>query len=64
MEKKLTWQIANLKIKQQVKPVKVAKYNINAANCNVLCMMQYVLCLRNNTQPKYRDLSTNNTRRY
>ena len=33
--------------KKQVKPVKVVNYNINAANCNVLTMMQYVHCLRN-----------------
>ena len=28
-------------------PVIVVNYNINAANCNVLTMMQYVHCLRN-----------------
>ena len=33
--------------KKQVKPVKVVNYNINAAKCNVLTMMQYVHCLRN-----------------
>ena len=33
--------------KKQVKPVKVVNYNINAANCNVFTMMQYVHCLRN-----------------
>ena len=32
--------------KKQIKPVKVVNYNINAANCNVLTMMQYVHCLR------------------
>ena len=37
----MTWQIVNLK-KKQVKPVKVVNYNINAAICNVLTMMQYV----------------------
>ena len=42
-----TWQIVKLKIKKQVKPVKVANYNINAANCNVLTIMQYIYCLRN-----------------
>ena len=35
------------KKKKQVKPVKVVNYNINAANCNVLTMMQYTHCLRN-----------------
>ena len=35
------------KTKKQVKPVKVVKYNVNAANCNVLTIMQYVHCLRN-----------------
>ena len=35
------------KKKKRVKPVKVVNYNINAANCNVLTMMQYVHCLRN-----------------
>ena len=35
------------KKKIQVKPVKVVNYNINAADCNVLTMMQYVRCLRN-----------------
>ena len=34
-------QILNLK-KKVVKPVKVVKYYINAANCNALSMMQYV----------------------
>ena len=33
--------------KKQVKPVKVVNYNINAANCNVLTMMQHVHCLPN-----------------
>ena len=44
-----TWQIVNLKKKKkkQVKPVKVVNCNINAANCKVLKMMQYVHCLRN-----------------
>ena len=43
-----TWQIVNLKkTKKQVKPIKVVNYNINTANCNVLTMIQYVLCLRN-----------------
>ena len=41
-----TWQIVNVKKKtKQVKPVKVVNYNINAANCDVLTMMQYVHCL-------------------
>ena len=34
------------KKQKQVKPVKVVNYNINAANCYVLTMMQYVHCLR------------------
>ena len=29
--------------KNKVKPAKVVNYNINAANCNVLSMMQYAL---------------------
>ena len=32
---------------KKVKPVQVVNYDINAAICNVLCMMQYVHCLRN-----------------
>ena len=43
-EKYIYIRFVNLKIKQQVK---VVNYNINAANCNVLSMMQYVHCLRN-----------------
>ena len=45
----MTWQIVKLKTtkKKQVKLVKVVNYNINAANCNVLTLMQYVHCLRN-----------------
>ena len=39
-----TWQIVNLKKNNQktTKPVKVVNYNINAANSNLLAMMQYV----------------------
>ena len=33
--------------KKQVKHVKVVYYNINAAKCNVLTMMQYIHCLHN-----------------
>ena len=33
--------------KKQVKPIKVVNCNINAANCYVLTMRQYVHCLRN-----------------
>ena len=40
----MTWRIVNLK--KKVKPVKVVNYNINAANCYVLTMMEYVHCLR------------------
>ena len=43
---------------KQVKLVKIVNYNINAANCNVLDMMQYLHCLRNINN---RVLSTNNT---
>ena len=46
MEEK-NYEIVNLKIKKQVKPVKVVNYKINAANCNVVTMMQYKYCLRN-----------------
>ena len=47
-----TWQIVSLEIKKnkQIKLVKVVNHaanNINAANCNVLTMMQCVHCLRN-----------------
>ena len=45
--------------KKQVKPVIVINYNINAANCNVLTMMQCVHCLCNiYKQQKYCNLST------
>ena len=47
MGKKLTRQIVNLKIIKKVKPVKVVNYNINAENCEVISMMQYVHCLHN-----------------
>ena len=33
--------------KKKVKPVNVVNYNINAANCDVISMMQYVHCLHN-----------------
>ena len=55
------------KAKKQVKTVKVVNYNINATNCNVLAMMHYVAyctLFAQYKQPKYRDLSTNNMRRY
>ena len=39
--------ISNKKQKKQVKPVKAVNYNINAAYCNVLTMMQYVHCFSN-----------------
>ena len=43
MKKKImTCQIVNLKIQKKVKPVNVVNYNINAANCDVISMMQYV----------------------
>ena len=42
----MTCQKVNLKIKK-VKPVQVVNYNINAAYCNVLGMMQCVPSLRN-----------------
>ena len=60
----MTCQIGNLKIKKKVKPVKVVNYNINAANCDVISMMQYITLFAKFTQPKYRDLSTNNTCKY
>ena len=61
-----TGQIVNLKIKKkQVKPIKVVKCNINAAiklQCtyNEAIRTLFAQC----TLPKYRDLSTNNMRRY
>ena len=62
-----TGQIDSLKIKkkQQVKSIKVLNCNINAAiklQCtyNDAIRTLFAQC----TQPKYRDLSTNNTRRY
>ena len=36
-----------LSISKKVKLVKAVNYNINAANCNVITMMQYIHCLRN-----------------
>ena len=46
-KKSTSWQIVYLKIKKQVKPVKVVNHNINAANCNVLTKMKCVHCVRN-----------------
>ena len=44
--------------------MKVVNYNINAANCNVLCAYNDAIrtLLAQYKQPKYRDLSTNITR--
>ena len=62
-EKKITtWPIVNLKIKiKQVKPVDFATSILQIAlylqDVTRTLFAQY-------TQPKYRDLSTNNTRRY
>ena len=59
------WQIVNpppKKTKKQVKSVKVVNYNIIAANCYVLTMMQSMFVQYKQT--KYRDLSTNITRGY
>ena len=47
MEKK-NYELSNTQSqKKEVKPVKVVKYYINAANCNALSMMQYVRYMRN-----------------
>ena len=61
-----TWQIVNLEIKIQDKPVKAVSYIIGTAklqSTTVLTyhMIQYVhsTLLTLYTQPKYRDLSTN-----
>ena len=61
--RKKVYDLANCQSrnKKHAKPVKAVSYSIKAANCNVLIMIQYVLFVQY-TQPKYRDLSKNNTR--
>ena len=56
MEEKKIYDLANCQSqkKKQVKAVQIVNYNINAANRNVLTMMQYVHSAQY-TQPKYRD---------
>ena len=62
-EKKFTiWQIVNLKMKIQVKPAKVVCSALILQIAVYPTVMQYIhgTLLTQYTQPKYRDLSTNN----
>ena len=45
--RKKKYDLSNCHSQKKVKPVKVVNYNINAANCNVLNMVEFVHCLRN-----------------
>ena len=64
-KKKKKYDVANCqsRSKKLIIPVKTVRFPIKAVHCNVLTMMENLLFVQY-TQPKYRDLSTNNTHIY